>query len=95
MARRDAHQDDPRALIAEAYRIEGIGAEDARSIFFDWALGLPPGTGPEEAAARLLAHHAGEPDAHPMTVLLREAAAGGTVRRGRRGGRAARVDGQG
>jgi len=51
MARKGAHPDDPRALIAEAYRIEGLGPEDARAIFFDWALGLPI---PESYAGRPL-----------------------------------------
>lgn len=86
MSRPDAHPDDPRALIAEAYRIEGLHEADARSIFFDWALGLPAETDPAAAAARLTAYHDGEPADHPMSVLLREAAAGqGSARR--RGGR--------
>ena len=80
---------DPRELIHEAYRIEGIGAADCRSIFLDWALGLPAGLAPAEAAAALLAHHA-PPEGHPMTALLREAAAGdagrGPAGRGRRRG---------
>ena len=31
---------DPRGVIFEAYRIEGITGPDCRSIFLDWALGL-------------------------------------------------------
>ena len=44
---------------------------DCRTIFFDWAVGLPgPATGAEIAA--LLAHYgAAHPD-HPMTAVLRE-----------------------
>ena len=84
----ERHPHDSRGLIREAYRIDGIGEADCRSIFFDWALGLPADTDPAEAAAALLAHHAGEPADHPMTGLLREAAAGrartGTGRRRRR-----------
>ena len=88
MTRKDAHPDDPRALVAEAYRIEGLGAEDARSIFFDWALGLPAGADPAAAASRLLEHHADMPADHPMSALLAEAAAGRPVApRGRRGRR--------
>ncbi|MEM9147571.1 MAG: hypothetical protein AAGC57_15395 [Pseudomonadota bacterium] len=73
MGRIGSHPDDPRALVAEAYRIEGLSTEDARSIFFDWALGLPEGSDAGAAAARLIAHHAGPVD-HPMTALLRETA---------------------
>ena len=65
---------DPRGLIREAYRIEGIGAADCRSIFLDWALGLPAGEDAAAAAAALLAHHAAEPTEHPMTRILDEAA---------------------
>ena len=34
---------DPGGLIYEAYRIEGLSAADARTIFFDWAMGLREG----------------------------------------------------
>lgn len=76
---------DGRGLIRESYLIEGIGAADCRSIFLDWALGLPAGVTPAEAAAALLAEHA-PPAGHPMTALLTEAAAGGDGRARRRGG---------
>jgi len=85
MSKPTKHPDDPRDLIGEAYRIEGIGREDCRSIFFDWALGLPEGRDAAEAAAALIAHHAGQPADHPMTGLLREAIEGTATRR-RRGG---------
>jgi hypothetical protein len=76
---------DPRNLIGEAYRIEGIGAADCRSIFLDWALGLPAGVAPGEAAAALLAQHRPPAD-HPMTALLAEAAEGDAGQGRRRGG---------
>ena len=76
---------DARNLIAEAYRIEGIGAADCRSIFLDWALGLPAGVAPGRAAAALLARHRPPAD-HPMTVLLAEAAEGAAGQGRRRGG---------
>lgn len=64
---------DPRGLIGEAYRIEGIGPAECRSIFLDWALGAP--ADPREAIGALLERHrAVEPD-HPMTAVLREALA--------------------
>lgn len=85
------HPHDPRGLIREAFRIEGIGEADCRSIFFDWALGLPADADPAGAAAALRAHHADEPADHPMTVLLTEAAEGrADGATGRRRGRAAR-----
>lgn len=76
---------DKRGLIAESYRIEGIGPADCRSIFLDWALGLPAGAAPPEAAAALLAEMA-PPGDHPMTALLREAAQGPATAGRRRGG---------
>ena len=35
---RDKDPDDPKGLIREAYRIEGISEPECRSIFMDWAL---------------------------------------------------------
>jgi len=82
-------QDDPRGLIREAYRIEGIGPGDCRSIFLDWALGL---AAEEDAKARigsLLGRYGDEHPHHPMTEVLREGLSR-TAPRGRRGGWAAR-----
>lgn len=78
--------DDPKGLIDEAYRIDGIGASECRSIFLDWALGHEGEAHP--AIRRLLD---GRP-AHPMTDVL-QAAFAQAPRPGRRGGRAARVGG--
>ncbi|WP_299646850.1 hypothetical protein [uncultured Jannaschia sp.] len=76
-------QDDPKGLISEAYRIDGIGLSECRSIFLDWALSYAGD--PAEAVPRLLA---GRPP-HPMTEVLREAL-DRPARTGRRGGRAGR-----
>lgn len=92
---------DPRGLIREAYRIEGITEADCRSIFFDWALGFsaPPGmddadhggaAGLRAAAAALLAQYGDAAD-HPMTMVLREGVDTAAPPAGRRGGRRARV----
>lgn len=86
MTRPPPHPHDPRSLIYEAYRIEGLTVEDARTIFLDWALGLPAGTDAAAAARALLAHHAGQPDDHPMSILLTEAAAHTASGPGRRRG---------
>lgn len=87
MRGRGPHPCDPRNLIHEAYRIEGIGAEECRAIFFDWAVGLDAGLDLVESARRL--HEdlgAAQPD-HPMTALLAEAAHGLTPERGQARGR--------
>lgn len=91
----DPHDpDDPKGLVREAYRIDGITEAECRSILIDWALSLPPALDPAAAAARLRARkgQAG----HPMTALLAAAAdpAAAPARRGGRAGRFART-GQG
>jgi hypothetical protein len=63
---------DPRGVIGEAYRIDGITPEDCRSIFFDWALGRGEAEGDPDAAAGLLARHEPAYPDHPMTEVLRE-----------------------
>ena len=87
-----ARSDDPmdaRGLIREAYRIEGIGAAECRSIFLDWVLGLPEGTAPSIAIEAMLARYADAAPGHPMTVVLREGLAAQAIPR-RRGGRIGR-----
>ncbi len=63
-------QFDPKALIREAYNIEGITAGECRSIFLDWALSLPEGMDQRETIALLLARHGAQ--GHPMTEVLEE-----------------------
>lgn len=63
---------DSKGLIRESYRMEGISAEECRTIFLDWALSLPEGTDQRAALTGLLAHYgAGAPD-HPMSAILTE-----------------------
>ena len=80
---------DPRELIFEAYRIEGISEADCRSIFLDWALGLKDGQDSREGVRALLDHYADQPADHPMTTVLRAALekAANPRRRGGAGGR--------
>lgn len=85
----DTSEDDPRGLILEAYRIEGITPAECRSIFLDWALSLPEGQEAAPAAERLLALHG--QDAHPMNAVLRAAREASHGPR-RKGGRQARMD---
>jgi len=80
---------DPKRLIAESYRIEGITEPECRSIFLDWALsvGAEP---PADLIRALIDRHGAECPDHPMTRVLQE----GLVaprRPARRGGRAGRL----
>ncbi len=82
---------DPKGLIREAYRIEGIGIAECRSVLIDWALSLPDDVAQDVALRSVLAAYGADPD-HPMTAVLREGlTAAGTPRR--RGGRAGRTGG--
>jgi len=75
--------DDPKGLILEAYRIDGITASECRSIFLDWALSLPDGADARAVIPRLLDTY-GISD-HPMDGVLREGMEAAN-RTGRRGG---------
>ncbi|MEM9344241.1 MAG: hypothetical protein AAGA87_14455 [Pseudomonadota bacterium] len=79
---------DPRGLILEAYRMD-ISKPECRSIFLDWAIGLPEGADPAEYITALLDIYAPKAPTHPMTEVLTEGLAA-PKRTGRRGGRAAR-----
>lgn len=91
---------DPKGLIRESYRIEGIGGAECRSIFVDWALSLAPGVEPTAAMRTVLAAYAGDRATdHPMTAVLTEGLIGAAPGAGladaapkpeRRGGRAGR-----
>ncbi len=62
---------DPKMLITESYRIDGITDEECRSIFLDWALSMGEGDAAIAALPALIARHDDMPD-HPMTAVLRE-----------------------
>lgn len=80
---------DPKGLIRESFRIDGITDGECRSIFVDWALSLA-GADPREAISALLARYDHAPTTHPMLAVLR-AGLEASPKGGRRGGRAARV----
>ena len=92
MGRRAVQLDeaDPKGLVRESYRIEGITPGECRSIFVDWALSLPVGRSTPDALRALIAHYAQPQPDHPMSGVLQDglAAPGPT---GRRGGREARM----
>ncbi len=63
--------DDPKGLIFEAYRIDGITKSECRSIFLDWALSLGMDGEPQPAMRRLLESY-GTDLSHPMSEVLSE-----------------------
>ncbi|SMX32033.1 hypothetical protein [Octadecabacter ascidiaceicola] len=79
---------DPKGLIEESYKIEGISTAECRSIFLDWALSYQ-GVSAVGIAA-LLARHGLGTDHHPMTITLREGLLAPHAPK-RRGGRRGRV----
>ena len=62
---------DPRGLIYEAYRIEGIDEVSCRPIFLDWALGVPADEDTITHIKTMLDHYGQDWPDHPMTGLLR------------------------
>jgi len=63
--------EDPKGLIFEAYRINGITKPECRTIFLDWALSLPEGMDTGTSINNLLKRYSTEED-HPMTQVLTE-----------------------
>lgn len=76
---------DPKGLIRESYQIEGIGPEECRSIFLDWALSVPLDGDTDALRDQLLTRYGDDFPDHPMTAVLREGL-GETARPRRRGG---------
>lgn len=83
---------DPKGLVRESYRIEGITPGECRSIFLDWALSLPVGADTAAAIAVLLAQYGAEAPEHPMTATLKAGLAPPQSPQ-RRGGRLGRQQG--
>ncbi len=82
---------DPRGLIRESFRIDGITAEECRTIFLDWVLTMPAEADIKIVVRALLATYADADDSHPMTATLQDALAQVNPAR-RRGGRRARFE---
>jgi hypothetical protein len=76
---------DPKGLIAESFRIDGIGASECRSIFLDWALSLPEECDQHQSLKILCERYAGNHPDHPMVEVLQSGLTTLTTPR-RRGG---------
>lgn len=85
---------DPKALIREAYLIDGITEGECRTIFLDWVLGLPEEQDVAAAVGMMIDRHGFAAPDHPMTRTLRAAGKSAAPPR-RRGGRAARLGADG
>lgn len=84
---------DPKGLVRESFRIEGITLAECRSIFLDWALSLPAEADAAAASRGLLMAYTPAHAGHPMLSVLAEGAAIGAEKPVRRGGSRARPRG--
>ncbi|WP_374377072.1 hypothetical protein [Tabrizicola sp.] len=80
---------DPKGLVRESYRIEGITPGECRSIFMDWALSIPVGRSIPDSVRVLIATYALPLPEHPMSTVLQDALTQPDTPR-RRGGRIGR-----
>ena len=65
-------ENDPKGLLSEAYKIEGITAGECRSIFLDWSLGVPIEEDTQAVIKEVLSVYEVSSPEHPMTGTLRE-----------------------
>lgn len=78
-------ENDPKGLIFEAYRIEGITDAECRTIFLDWALSLPPDRDTGQVLQSLVTQYGTLHANHPMTGVMTEGLTGMATPK-RRGG---------
>lgn len=76
---------DPKGLIYQAYRIDGITSAQCRSIFLDWALSLPSKYDTQQALQSLCDQYCDPAPDHPMTQVITQGMTTITAPR-RRGG---------
>ncbi|MGB0799530.1 MAG: hypothetical protein ACPGRD_09460 [Planktomarina sp.] len=86
----DVKTADPKGLIRESYRIEGITLEECKTIFFDWAVQIPNDATPSDYVQFCLDYYGGNAIDHPMSGVLKLALAPAPKAK-RRGGRQGRV----
>ena len=80
---------DPKGLICESYRIDGITLPECKTIFFDWAIQVNVDADPVIHIKFCIAYYGQGLPNHPMTSVLKAALAPApdNVRRGGRSGR--------
>ncbi len=81
-------QNDPKGLIFESFRIEGIDKSECRSIFLDWALSLPIEQDTSRVLRVLIAQYEALDPKHPMIEVMQEGLTGMAAPRRRGGWRA-------
>lgn len=84
---RKQNPDDPKNLVADAFRIDGIQDAECRSIFLDWALSLPDDANHQASIDRLLATYGADNPGHPMVDILQQALLPIAAKSRRRSGR--------
>ena len=63
---------DPKALVYESFRIEGITAAECRTIFLDWVLSLPVEHDTATSLKLLIEKYSPDFPDHPMTEVMRQ-----------------------
>ena len=68
---------DPKKLISESFKIDGISDEECRSIFFGWVLDFDSRIDINLAIKTLHEQYSLSNPTHPMTSVLLEGLSGG------------------
>ena len=79
---------DPRGMIYESYRIDGLSLEEARAIFLDWAMERASDDMRPDLRTLLDEYEVQHPD-HPMTQVIKQGLERAATPK-RRGGRLGR-----
>tara|TARA_B110000003_G_scaffold89566_1_gene91622 strand:- start:750 stop:1037 length:288 start_codon:yes stop_codon:yes gene_type:complete len=87
-------KEDPRGLLFEAYRIDGITSPECKTIFLDWILGLASDLNVYKAIQAALNEYQASNPGHPMTQVLIDGLEDDKKVKYRRGGRLGRLNSQ-
>lgn len=74
---------DPRGLFDDSFRIKGVTERECRSIFLDWAIGVPAEQDARSWVKLIHAYYRTRFPLHPMTKILAEGLGKATNARGR------------